>query len=278
MAKNEPIGVFDSGLGGLTVVRQIRKDLPFEQVIYFGDLARLPYGIKSKQQIFEFSKQNAEFLLRLKIKALVIACNSSSSVAFDYLRSNYQIPVVDVIKPAACEAARETRNFRIGIIGTQATVDSKAYEIELKRLNPKIKVFAQACPLLVPLVEEGIMNEPLTDHVLKRYLSGLLKKKIDTLILGCTHYPLLQAALKRVVGKNIQLVSSAPAAVEQLQSKLEQRNILRGNGNKGKLKVFVSDRPRNFEKIGSRFLGESLDDMKVVRLKGEIFESWKWVS
>src|SRR3989338_4600373 len=222
-----PIGVFDSGLGGLTVVRELRRKLPNERIIYFGDIARLPYGIKSEKQIREFSLENTEFLLCRRVKALVVACNSSSSAAFSFLKSHYRLPVIDVITPAAEAATKVSRNGRIGVMATQATVSSKAYESQIRKFNPKMRVFQKACPLLVPLVEEGILSGSLIEIVLKRYLSPLLDRKVDTLILGCTHYPLLHHTIQKVVGSKVRLIDSAPATVAKLKGVLTNNGEIR---------------------------------------------------
>ena len=271
-----PIGVFDSGLGGLTVVRELRKKLPHERIVYFGDIARLPYGIKSEKQIRDFSQENTEFLLRRSIKALVVACNSSSSAAYSFLKAHYHLPVVDVIRPAALTAAEATQNARIGVIATQATVHSKAYERAIREIDGQIKVFSNACPLLVPFVEEGILDGKLIDLALKRYLRPIMAQRIDTLILGCTHYPMLRGAIQKVVGSRVRLIDSAPAAVSTLRNILEDRDEISNSGKRGKLEVFVSDLPNNFTAIGSRFLGEKLKDIKVVRFKYEITKNGKW--
>jgi len=176
-SSERPIGVFDSGLGGLTVVREIRRQLPKESIVYFGDIARLPYGIKSKEQILSFSIQNTLFLLKKKVKAIVVACNSSSSAAFSFLRSHFHVPVVDVISPAVDKALQSTRNKRIGVIATQATVEAGSYERGLKRQSGHIQVFSSACPLFVPLVEEGWLTDPLTDKIIERYAAPLKKKQ-----------------------------------------------------------------------------------------------------
>ena len=271
-----PIGVFDSGLGGLTVVRELRKKLPHERIVYFGDIARLPYGIKSEKQIRDFSRENTEFLLRRNVKALVVACNSSSSAAFSFLKSHYHLPIVDVNRPAALTAAQATRTARIGVMATQATVHSKAYERAIRGIDGRIKVFSNACPLLVPFVEEGILGGKLVEMALERYLRPLAARRIDTLILGCTHYPMLRHAIQKVVGGRVQLIDSAPAAVRALKETLEDRGEISGAGGHGKLDVFVSDLPNNFAAVGSRFLGEKLKDIKVVRFKYEITKNGKW--
>jgi len=272
-----PIGVFDSGLGGLTVVREIRKHLPNERVIYFGDLARLPYGIKSDAQIRDFSRQNTDFLLRFHIKALVIACNSSASAATLYLKERYTLPIIDVIQPAVGEATKKTKSGRIGIIGTQATIASGAYEQFIKRMDPKIQVFQTACPLLVPLVEEGILEGSLAKMVLARYIKPLLKKKIDTLVLGCTHYPLLRREIAKMVGRSVRLIDSAPACARRLERLLVPNDKAKQGARTGGLDVFVSDFSERFLRVGKRFLGETLSDLQVVRLQSEISEGGKWM-
>lgn len=263
----KPIGVFDSGLGGLAIVREMRRAHPHETIVYFGDLARLPYGTKSKEQILRFSIQNTLFLIRHKVKALVIACNSSSSAACAFLKKNFNLPIVDVVEPAVREAVRTTQTGRIGVIATQATVESRAYEKGLQSANPKIKVFSAACPLFVPLVEEGWLNGSITSQIIEFYLAPLKKKKIDTLILGCTHYPLLEAALLNAVGSRIRLVDSAAPTVQKLSSILEEKQLSYPFPRRGELKIFVSDSPRNFVRVGERFLGEKLNHVEVVREK-----------
>jgi len=267
IAPRYSIGVFDSGLGGLTVVRAIQRALPSENICYFGDIARLPYGIKSVKQIIEFSIQNSEFLIRKRIKALVVACNSSSSASLGALKKNYSLPIIDVISPAAQLACDVTTSRRVGVIGTTATIESDAYKKAIHKINPKIKVFQAACPLFVSLVESGWMNGPITENIVKNYLKPLLRSKVDTLILGCTHYPLLHRVIRRVIGKKITLIDSAPSTSKRLLEVLKQRNLLNGkNGRKGKLEVYVSDLPRDFLKIGARFLGHPIHHLKTVSL------------
>ncbi len=264
---SKPIGVFDSGLGGLTVVREIRRRLPHESIVYFGDIARLPYGIKSKEQILSFSIQNTLFLLKKKVKALVVACNSSSSAAYPFLKNHFYLPVVDVIVPAAEAACRATRTGRVGVIATQATVESGAYERALKKIDRHLKLTAAACPLFLPLVEEGWLNGKITGKIIEQYLEPLKEKKIDTLILGCTHYPMLRHAIQKVVGKGVTLIDSALPTVEKLGVFLEKEELTNKSKNSGRLQIFVSDLPRNFIKVGERFLGEKLHHVEVVRHK-----------
>ena len=277
VSPDAPIGVFDSGLGGLTVVKELRRRLPSERIVYFGDTARLPYGIKSEKQIREFSRENTEFLLHQRIKALVVACNSSSSAAFSFLKSRYGLPIVDVIWPASERACEVTTKGKIGVMATQATVSSGAYERALRKLDPKIRVFSNACPLLVPFVEEGIFDGSVIEMVLKRYLAPLLKQKMDTLILGCTHYPMLRETIQKMVGPKMKLIDSAPAAVGKLDRMLSERGASRATERgRGKLEVFVSDLAPKFLAIGARFLGEPLKDVKVVRFKYEVTRNGRW--
>lgn len=276
LKKNNAIGVFDSGLGGLTVVRELRRQLPHEQIVYFGDVARLPYGIKSEKQIREFSCENTEFLLKRKVKAIVVACNSSSSAAYSYLKKKYSVPILDVIRPAAEQAAAASRNHKIGVIATQATVASRAYEVAIRSFNKKIKVVSQACPLLVPFVEEGVLDGNVIELVVSRYLNPLLKQQIDTLILGCTHYPLLKQVIQKVAGPKVKLIDSAPAAVGKLKSFLNQIHGFRSVKKRGVLQVFVSDLPATFRPVGARFLGEKLNQVKVVRFQAKVTVNGKW--
>lgn len=265
--KEQPIGVFDSGLGGLTVVREIMKQLPQEDIVYYGDLARLPYGIKSRGQIRRFSCENAEFLLGHSVKALVVACHSSASVSMPILRRRYPLTVVDVIESAAQKAVRFSLAKRIGVIGTEATIRSRSYERVLKKLDPHVKVFAQSCPLFVPLVEEGWLRSKVTRDVIRQYLKSLLARKIDTLILGCTHYPLLREAIQDFMGPRVVLVDSAGPTVYHLQETLRTFHLLSEHSNRGKLRVFVSDMPRNFIAVGQQFLGCRLKHVRVVPIQ-----------
>ena len=262
----DPIGVFDSGLGGLTLVKAIRKVLPGENLIYFGDLARLPYGTKSRSQIQAFSVENTQFLLDRGIKALVIACNSSASAAGKQVRSQFSLlPVVDVIEPAVHEAIEKSKSLRIGMIATCATVESGVYEKFLRKGRAGVQVFSKACPLFVPLVEEGMWQDAATDLMIRRYVRPLVEKKIDTLILGCTHYPLLIPALRRFLPKSVHLVDSALPTALKLKKVLLQKKLQNPEKNKGKLEIFVSDKPRQFTLMGQRFLGERLGRVTVVR-------------
>lgn len=266
-ASGRPIGVFDSGLGGLTVVRELRRLLPAESIVYFGDTARQPYGIKSREQIQAFSIRNTLFLMKHKVKAVVVACNSSSSAAYPFLKRSFSIPIIDVIEPAARSAVHATRTGRIGVIATQSTVASGAYGRALKKINPDVTVFQEACPLLVPLVEEGRLRGEITEKIVDGYLAPLRRNRFDTLILGCTHYPLLSGVIRKKLGPRINLIDSAAPTVESLFRVLNQKKLICGGRAPGSLKIFVSDRPRNFVRVGEDFLGEKLRHFKVVRDK-----------
>ncbi|MBP7309940.1 MAG: glutamate racemase [Candidatus Cloacimonetes bacterium] len=260
------IGIFDSGVGGLTVYKAIRKAFPEENLIYFGDTARVPYGPKSQSTIIEYSLQNSRFLIQQGIKILVVACNTSSAVAIPRLQELTHIPIIGVIDPGAEQAARATRNKRIGVIGTEGTVRSKAYTLAIQKLLPDAEVFPQACPLFVPLAEEGWQDHPVTLKVAEEYLRELKKKNIDTLVLGCTHYPLLSNILQQVMGDEVTLVDSAEAIANYLFSLLEPDN----DGQAGTDTFFVSDNEAKFAQIAYKILNQNLGNLNRVRL----FESW----
>lgn len=261
---HHPIGVFDSGLGGLTVVKALVEDLPSESIIYFGDTARVPYGTKSKSTIVKFSLENVEFLLRHDVKCIVIACNTASSWALPTLRKYFKVPIIGVIRPGALAAVRQTKNRRIGVIGTTATIKSRAYEMAIHRIDPTIKVFSHSCPLFVPLVEEGWLNSAITHTIAREYLEPLRRQRIDTLILGCTHYPLLAGAIQRVLGPQVTLVDSAK------QTAIEVRGVLMGNDtvsmrmDRPRYRFFVTDEPTHFSQIGQRFLGQMVGTVERV--------------
>ena len=252
----QPIGVFDSGIGGLTVVKALIEELPGESIVYFGDTARVPYGTKSKSTIVRFSLENVEFLLRFGVKCIVIACNTSSSWALPTLRKYFKVPVLGVIRPGALAAVRATRSKRVGVIGTSATIKSGAYAAAIKRIDPEVQVVSASCPLFVPLVEEGWTSGPVCEAAIRHYLEPLRAEAIDTLILGCTHYPLLAPAIQEVVGPGVTLVDAAR------QTALEVRGILSGAETLAKVngtpryRFFVTDEPGHFNRIGNRFLSQ----------------------
>jgi len=253
--QDRPIGVFDSGIGGLTVVRQIQKTLPHEDIVYFGDTARVPYGTKSKETIVRFSLENAAFLSKFKIKFLVVACNSSSSYSLPTLRRRFKIPVEGVIRPAVKAAVETTKTGRVGVIGTAATVSSGQYPAQIKRIDSKLKVKQAACPLFVSLAEEGWARTKVAKDIAKIYLAPLKTQKIDTLILGCTHYPLLSEVVAEVMGDSVKLIDSASYTAVELGAFLEKRGLAREDSRRGVSKFFVSDEPQRFAKISRLFLG-----------------------
>lgn len=265
-SSKQPIGVFDSGLGGLTVVKQIRRLLPNEDIVYIGDLAYLPYGNKSKRQIMERSLQCARFLLGKKAKAIVIACNSASAYAYPYVKNRVKEPVLNVIDAVVEDAVRFTKNRRIGVIATQATVQSSSYEKKLLRAGSDISFFLRPCPFFVSLVEEGETQGSIVEQVARMYLAPLKKKKIDTLILGCTHYPLLRKVIQREMGNSVALVDSAEPTAFKLKKLLSKEKLLSAKTKRGFLKVYVTDHGRSFVKIGNKFLGEEISSFKLVRV------------
>ncbi len=258
-SKSLPIGIFDSGIGGLTVVRAIRRLLPCEDIIYLGDTARVPYGTKSPETVIQFAREDARFLLRQRIKAIVVACNTVSAWALPELERICKVPVFGVIEPGVSSALQRTKNYRIGVIGTNATINSRSYTAAIMAQVKKAKVFAKACPLLVPLVEEGWINHKVTLEVLSIYLKPLLNKNIDTLVLGCTHYPLLKSEIKKITGTEIALVDSAQSCAESVKVKLENRGLLHpSTDRKGNVTVYVTDAPEHFTRLADRFLGSAL--------------------
>lgn len=261
--RNRPIGIFDSGLGGLTVVKEIIKKLPSEDIVYFGDTARVPYGSKSKETVTRFSVENVEFLLRFNAKLIIVACNTSSSLSINVLRSRFKIPVIGVIEPGVKKAVSVTGNRRIGVIGTKATIASHSYEKEIKRHDGDIKCITQSCPLFVPLVEEQWIRNKVTRIVAERYLRPVIGQKVDTLILGCTHYPLLKAVMRKIVGRGVKLIDSAEEVAWDAKRLLEREGMLRKDG-RARHRFFVSDEPANFKKIGEKFLGRKISFIKKV--------------
>ena len=260
----KPIGIFDSGIGGLTVVKQLMELLPNEQLIYFGDTARIPYGTKSKKLIEQYAIEDARFLLQYNIKILVVACNTASSLAMDVLLDYLEIPVIGVVIPGAEAAVELTRNKKIGVIGTIATINSNSYTIQIHKHLKEAKVYAQPCPLLVPLVEEGWLNDEITIMTLKKYLQEMISEKVDTLILGCTHYPLLENTIQQIMGNHIKLIDSGKETAKAVKRVLIETNLLNQSDKIGPDKFFVSDIPMKFEEIGSRFLGKKLHNIERV--------------
>lgn len=248
------------------MVRELRRRLPAEEILYLGDLAHLPYGTKSTAEIRRLSFECARFLVRKKIKALVIACNSASSVAFKLLSKMLPIPVLDVISPAVEEALSLTRNSRVGVIATYATIESGSYAKSLEAKSPGAEYFLKPCPLFVPLAEEGWLDGAVALEAARKYLTPIKKKKVDTLILGCTHYPLLEKVIAKVMGPGVRLVDSAVPTALRLKALLQKRGLLCPQVRHAPLKIFVTDRVRNFARIGESFLGERIKIVELVKV------------
>jgi glutamate racemase len=260
-----PIGVFDSGVGGLTVVRALKERLPFEKVIYFGDTARVPYGVKSPETIIAYARQIAGFLLGRNVKMLIIACNTMSAVAYEAVVSLSPVPVLDVITAGAGMVTEVTKTKRVGVIGTPATITSEAYPRAISGRDPEIKVFSKACPLFVPLVEEGWLDHPATRLVVREYLEPVLANGIDTLVLGCTHYPLLKAVLQETAGPDVGLVDSAVAVAEKTEILLEETGLKTLLRTPPDGRFYVTDAPLRFQKMAETFLGRPLSHLEIVR-------------
>lgn len=260
-----PIGVFDSGIGGLTVVRALMERLPFEHIYYFGDTARVPYGVKSVETIAHYTTQIAQFLLERRVKLLIIACNTMAAVAADVVHDLSAAPVLDVIEAGAVSALAATRSRRIGIIGTPTTINSNAYSRAIHRLEPDARLFSQACALFVPLVEEGWLDHPVTRLTAQEYLKPVLAEHIDTLVLGCTHYPLLKPLLQEVVGPQVTLVDSAEAMADKTAALLSELGLHNPSRTAPQYHYFVTDVPLRFQAIGERFLGRALTHVHVVK-------------
>jgi len=258
-----PIGIFDSGVGGLTVLREIVKLLPMEDIIYFGDVGRTPYGGRSKEIIIEFTRQDISFLTEQKVKYIICACNSASTV-IDDLRDDYSIDMIGVIEPSAKASVEKTRNGKVGIIGTNATIDSNAYVKIIHSIDSKLKVFSLACPLFVPLAEEGYVDKDATYLIARDYLQTMLDVGIDTLVMGCTHYPLLKNVIADIMGDKVTLIGSGEETAKTAFEILKKNNLLyRGHKNhiKGEIKYFVSDVPAKFSAVASRFMGHEINNI-----------------
>ncbi len=260
---NKPIGVFDSGVGGLTVVKELISQLPGEDLIYFGDTARVPYGIKSQETVIKFSIENILFLLKQDVKLICVACNTVSGFALPVIRNHFKIPLVGVITPAVREAVYATQNKKIGVIGTRGTIRSLAYENEIKALDREIKVTALSCPLFVPFAEEGLLAGNAVLEVAKNYLKPLQEEGVDTVILGCTHYPLLKPVIRKVLGPEVKLIDSAKQVAMEVKRILAAENIL-SRSRKGKHRFYVSDNPEWFTGLAKSFLGQPIKGAKKV--------------
>ncbi len=268
--KSAPIGVFDSGVGGLTVAREIMRQIPNEKIIYFGDTARVPYGSKSQETVTRFSKQIVRFLQTFDVKTIVVACNTASAYALDELEKEINIPIIGVVKPGAKVAAEVTQNGKIGVIATEATIGSQIYTKYIKELNKDVTIYGKACPLFVPLVEEGLWQDPVTDEIAKRYLTELIDIDIDTLILGCTHYPLIRSTLGRIIGEKVKLVNPAYETARELKELLESKGIL--NEEEPKLgencyQFYVSDGAEKFKRFANSIIKYGILSAKTINIE-----------
>ena len=267
--RDAPVGVFDSGVGGLTAAREIMRNLPSEKIVYFGDTARVPYGSKSKETVIRYSRQIIRFLQEQQVKAIVVACNTASAFALDTVRDEFDIPIIGVIESGAKVAAARTRNKRVGIIGTVGTVGSGIHAQYLKKLDPEITVFGKACPLFVPLVEEGWLHDPVTVEVASRYLKELQDKDVDTLILGCTHYPLIRSTIRQVMGEEVCLVNPAYETALELGKLLEEQG-LSSTGTEQKefpYRFYVSDLADEFKEFANSILPYDVEMTKKIDIE-----------
>lgn len=265
----QAIGIFDSGVGGLTVLRELTRVLPQEDTIYFGDTARVPYGTKSPDTVIRYSQEIASFLIKRDIKLLVVACNTASAVALPTLRKTLPVPVVGVIEPGAKRAVDVTRSGVVGVIGTSGTIRSSAYSRAIKRLNPSVSVLARPCPLFVPLAEEGWIDNDVARMTAELYLDELKRAGVDTLVLGCTHYPLLKKVIAEVMGPDVTLVDSAEETARTVAGILQDKKMLRPPAEDGNHHYYVTDVPAGFIRVGNRFLGGKLGDVYQVSLEDE---------
>ncbi len=270
LRKDAPIGVFDSGVGGLTVAREIMRQIPNEKIIYFGDTARVPYGSKSQDTVTRFSEQIVRFLRTFQVKTIVVACNTASAYALDTLEADTDIPIIGVIKPGANVAADVTRNGRIGVIATEATIGSRMYPKYIEELDKNVTIYGKACPLFVPLIEEGLWEDPVTDEIARRYLSELIDIDIDTLILGCTHYPLIRSTLRRIMGESVTLVNPAYETAIELREMLSRLDLLNdqppGLGS-NRYQFYVSDKAEKFVRFANSIIKYGILSAKSVHIE-----------
>ncbi len=264
---SRPIGVFDSGIGGLTVVKQLMALLPDEHIIYFGDTARIPYGSKSEEVVRRFALENSFFLLDHNVKMIVVACNTASALAIRFLKAILPVPVIGVIQPGALATAEKSRNRTIGVIGTTATIRSHSYHRELETINPHFRIISRACPLFVPLVEEGWIEDKATYLIARRYLQPLIDNRVDTIILGCTHYPLLKHVIQQIMGDSVTLIDSGFEVARQTKTVLAREGLTAPENNGGGLRFFLSDLPYKFQEIGERFLERTLPHVQTINFE-----------
>ncbi len=264
---NRPIGVFDSGIGGLTVLKEIMEKLPGEDIIYFGDTARIPYGTRSKETVIKYAFQCIKFLISKDIKAIVIACNTASAYALEESKKAFDIPIVGVIEPGARAAISSTKNNKIGVIGTAGTINSESYQKKIRRLLPSSEVIGISCPLFVPIVEEGWEDSQVAFITAEKYLQELREHTIDTLVLGCTHYPILRYTIKKVMGKDVNLINPAYETAKATKNLLKECNLRSEEIDGGQYKFYVSDDPEKFRRLGGNFLRKEIDFVQKVNIE-----------
>ncbi len=269
---NAPIGVFDSGIGGLTVVKHLRDLLPHEDIVYFGDTARVPYGTKSEEVVKRFAFEDSHFLMEHDVKMIVVACNTVGSTAIHLLERYLEVPVIGVMQPGADASVQKTLNKKIGVVGTSTTIRSEKYKQRIFELDNKITVVDQACPLFVPLVEEGFFEDDATHLIARQYLERFISDNVDTLILGCTHYPMLKNTIQRIVGENVVMVDSGEETARFVKKYIESNNLATSESVKSKLKIYVSDLPHKFQEIAERFLQNSLSHIETVDFEQFLIE------
>lgn len=262
--KTSPIGIFDSGIGGLTVAKRIIAMLPNENIVYFGDTARVPYGTKSNEIVIEYSFQDAQFLIDKNVKLIIVACNTASSIAISKLKEKFNIPIIGMIEPGTQLALKSTKNGRIGVIGTNATISNKAYSNELKSLEKNLEIIEKPCPLFVPIAEEGWLDHEATKLIAKEYLQELIDFGIDTLILGCTHYPLLSGVIQEIMGDDVKLIDSGMAASLEVEDYLNGRGVRNDSNQYGTHHFYVSDLPAKFKSVAERFLGTEIKHIEKI--------------
>ncbi len=268
--KERPIGIFDSGVGGLTVAREVMRNIPGERIVYFGDTARVPYGNKSKETILRYSRQIVRFLQTQEVKAIVVACNTASAFALEEIRHELDVPIIGVVKPGAKTACETTKNNRIGVIGTKGTIASGLYTEFIRKIKPDAQVIGVACPLFVPLVEESMLKDPVTMEMARRYLSALKDRRIDTLILGCTHYPLLRAVIGEIMGADVTLVNPAYETARGLKKLLEEEELRSARpakeGETGH-RFFVSDAAESFRDFANSILPIDIEKAQKINIE-----------
>ena len=270
LGNSAPIGIFDSGVGGLTVAREIMRQIPNERLVYFGDTARVPYGNKSKEIVTKYSRQIIRFLKTQNVKAIVVACNTASAYALDEIEKELDIPIIGVVKPGAKVAAETPRNKKVGVIATAGTIQSRIYTEYIQGIQSDIQVIGKACPLFVPLVEEGLLEDPVTDEIATRYLNELKDIDIDTLILGCTHYPLIRSTVGRIMGEGVTLVNPAYETAIELRSLLERENLLNPSTQRlgtNQYQFFVSDGADKFKTFANSILKYGILSAQVIHIE-----------